>query len=522
MKHAIAFAIMLGWTTIAFGLTGQPGIHDPSKVIECDGKYYCYGTGGNIPILVSDDGWTWRSGGNVMSHLDGGRAGQETLQYAGGNSGTSVWAPDIVKVGDNYFLYYALSGSAHRAVVGLLTNKTLDPESPDYQWIDGGPIAWSRGEGIDNLHAIDPGIMYDPNNNVLVLVYGSYYGDTRLAKLDPNTGKRISGGPSDDTVVANQSEAPVTIYHDGWYYLLTNKGTCCAGATSTYNIRVARSRNIDGPYIDDQGITMARGGGKLFVASGDRKIGPGHFGLLDLGDGVQKFSCHYEADLDHTGSVLDIRSLMWRDGWPIAGDNVKEGTYQIMSNRYGTVLELAVPGIPVTGRRGRGGMMRGSRGGTRGSTRGSARGAAPAGAPEAATVNGISPEATVEQASQNWSKELTEVRAAPYLLQAQQQWAIIPLTDEGGYPGSPYFKLTIAGTDWTLTTTEDDELIMMPSFTGADEQIWRIDQMADGSYRFAPKSRRDNLALTSIGRSYVTLAPFTEDNPNQRWLIKRP
>ena len=63
---------------------------------------------------------------------------------------------------------------------------------------------------------------------------------------------------------------------------------------------------------------------------------------------MQKFSLHYEADLDRGGaSVLDIRPLLWRDGWPVAGDNAKEGTYQIESLRTGTVLELAVEGVPV-------------------------------------------------------------------------------------------------------------------------------------------------------------------------------
>ena len=71
---------------------------------------------------------------------------------------------------------------------------------------------------------------------------------------------------------------------------------------------------------------------------------------------MQKFSCHYEADLDRGGiSVLDIRPLLWRDGWPVAGDNFKEGTYQIESARTGTALELAVQGMPVGGFRGRGG-----------------------------------------------------------------------------------------------------------------------------------------------------------------------
>ena len=40
----------------AFALDGQFGIHDPSTVTLCDGKYYTYGTGGNPLFLATMDG----------------------------------------------------------------------------------------------------------------------------------------------------------------------------------------------------------------------------------------------------------------------------------------------------------------------------------------------------------------------------------------------------------------------------------------------------------------------------------
>ena len=111
-------------------------------------------------------------------------------------------------------------------------------------------------------------------------------------------------------------------------------GSCCAGGNSSYNIRMGRSKKVTGPFVDNVGVDMLQGGGKLFAGSSCRHVGVGHFGLLDLGDGVQKFSCHYEADLDRGGiSVLDIRPLLWRDAWPVAGDNVTGGTYEIESVR---------------------------------------------------------------------------------------------------------------------------------------------------------------------------------------------
>ena len=39
---------------------GEPYIHDPSTLAECDGKYYTFGTGGGG--LISADGWSWFSG----------------------------------------------------------------------------------------------------------------------------------------------------------------------------------------------------------------------------------------------------------------------------------------------------------------------------------------------------------------------------------------------------------------------------------------------------------------------------
>ena len=49
---------------------------------------------------------------------------------------------------------------------------------------------------------------------------------------------------------------------------------------------------------------------------------------------------------------------------------------------------------------------------------------------------------------------------SPYMLQAQQQWTITPVANAGGYPGSPFFKITIAGTDRALAATADRELVV--------------------------------------------------------------
>ena len=498
MKATLTGAAALLLAARVLALDGDVGLHDPSTIVRDGSRYYVYSTGAGLPVSVSDDGWTWRRAGSLMPSMPGGKPAPEVIARGGNNT----WAPDVMKVGDKYFLYYSAPGTQPKSAIGLLVGKTLDPQAPGYGWTDAGPVVWS--DGTEDSNAIDPGVFRDPTNGSLWLTYGSYFGYIRLVEIDTKSGlRRYPQRPPIN--IAINSEASIIVFREGWYYLLVTHGSCCAGANSTYSIRVGRARAVSGPYLDRSGVDMLRGGGSLFLGSSGRYVGPGHFGLLDLGDGVQKFSCHYEADLDRGGvSVLDIRPLLWRDGWPVAGENVVAGTYRLESVRTGTALELAVEGAPVGGRRA---------GGRRGGGPGRGEAAPPIPSQEAAQV------------SANWPAGSVETRMAPYLLQAQQKWAVTPVANAGGSPGSPYFRVSVAGTERSLAATGDGELIVAPMFVGAPEQLWRIDQLADGTYRLMPKAvpgRSTAMALSAIGGSSPTLEPFDAATDRHRWLLRTP
>lgn len=471
-KTVIAMLFLI-FTGTATAQVGKPFIHDPSTIMECEGKYYTFGTGGGG--LISEDGWTWQGG---------------AVRPGGGA------APDALKIGDRYLVVYGATGGGlgggHNGRILTMWNKTLDPASPDFKYSE--PMLVAQSDGVEDNDAIDPGLLLDPTTGRLWCSYGTYFGFIRLIELDPNTGKRVEGNKAVD--IAIDCEATDLEYRDGWYYLLGTHGTCCDGANSTYNIVAGRSRKITGPYLDNMGREMLKGGGRMVLGARDRLIGPGHFGRVVLADGVEKMSCHYEADLDQSGrSVLGIRPLLWKNGWPVAGDNFREGTYEIESERRGYALELTVDFIRMPGR-------------MRGFNRDSNEPVKPVPSQQLADV------------MESWPAGNIAVRIGDYMARPHQRWTITAVPEAGGYLGGTYYKITIADTDRALAATAEAEVITVPAFTGAPEQLWRIDQLTDGTYRIMPRivpNSNEPLALVSSGDTTPTLAKFDMNSDNAKW-----
>jgi len=120
----------------------------------------------------------------------------------------------------------------------------------------------------------------------------------------------------------------------------------------------------------------------------------------------------------------------------------------------------------------------------------------------------------------DWPTGNIEVRMGDFMVRPHQKWAITPVDSVGGYPGSPWFKITIAGTDRALAATADCEVVTVPAFIKAPEQLWRIDRMIDGTYRIMPKivpNSGEPLVLTAVGARTPTLARFDPNSDNSRW-----
>jgi len=459
---------------------GAPYIHDPSTIAECDGKYYTFGTGGGG--LISEDGWTWHDG---------------AVRPGGGA------APDVMKIGDRYLVIYGATGGGlgggHNGRILTMWNKTLDPKSPDFKYTE--PVEVASSDGMEDNDAIDPSLLLDPTTGRLWVSYGTYFGTIRLIELNPKTGERVKGNKERD--IAIDCEATDLLYRNGWYYLLGTHGTCCDGVNSTYNIVVGRSRKVTGPYIDNVGRDMFHGGGRMVIAAGDRRVGPGHFGRTVIDDGIEVMSCHFEADFEQGGrSVLGIVPLVWENDWPVAGERIKGGTFEIESQRRGYSLELAVDFVRLPQER----MAWFDR-------------------KQMETPVKPIPDQTLEDVQSTWPDGEVPLRCGDYMFRPWQRWTITPVPEAGGRLTGPLYEIKIAGTNRALTATAEYGVIAK-DFEGLDEQLWWIEQATDGTYRIMPfeipgeKEFNTRYCLYSAGDSTPTLAPWDFSTDNSKWKFR--
>ena len=296
-------------------LTGDLAAHDPALVAGDEGEdWYVFSTGdtavsgGTIQIRRSSNGQHWTFAGTVWDTIP------EWISEAvpGVNN---LWAPEVHYHDGTYYLYYVASiFGKNTSVIALATNTTLNPDDPDYEWVDHGAVL--QTEESDDYNAIDPAVIEDDDGTPW-MAFGSYWSGIRMVQLEWPSGEVAEHEDeplrlADRREPPNAIEAPYIVQHDDHYYLFTSWDRCCQGVDSNYRIVVGRSSDVTGPYVDKEGRSLLEGGGTtLLESAGDRK-GPGGQSVSD-----NVIAYHYY-DASASGAPrLALQDISWTDdGWP--------------------------------------------------------------------------------------------------------------------------------------------------------------------------------------------------------------
>ncbi|MDS0528310.1 RICIN domain-containing protein [Clostridium sp. SHJSY1] len=365
--------------------TSRISVHDPS-IVKANGKYYLFGS--HRADAVSSDLASWKTlstnvntdyakifsvGGKWAAH------GSKSYDITG-----NLWAPDVIynKKMKKWCMYMSVNGDKFYSSIALATADNVEgpykyagtvvysgftnssqASETDYKKVTGtntvdsrylSNSAWNSAYGPN---AIDPCVVYDKDGN-LWMSYGSWFGGLFMLKLDNSTGLRdysytyatktnssdkylgtkISGG------YGTSGEGSYIVYDKsaGYYYLY--ESYCGLNATdsfSGYQIRLFRSKNINGPYTDAKGnsaiCTSAKDdkttkGIKLFgnytfsslksVANGELSskgyMSGGHNSALIDDNGQRYLVYHTRFNNGTEGHQVRIhQQFLNEDGWPV-------------------------------------------------------------------------------------------------------------------------------------------------------------------------------------------------------------
>ena len=305
-----------------------------------------------------------------------------------------LWAPDVIwndhyKWSDGsegaYMIYYSASSTWRRSAIGFAVAKTIEgPFSYSDTVVYSGFTKEDSTDGsernthyknthIDDLikegkvsafndqwaiengktyntdyapNAIDPALFFDEENR-LWMTYGSWSGGIYLLEMDAETGKPYYPGEDSQTTDGRvidryfgtklsggyhqSGEGPYIVYDpqtDYYYLFITYGGLSAKGG---YNMRLFRSEQPDGPYIDAKGQSPIIEKGQINEKYGIKLLGNYQFSTQKMG---YRAAGHNSAFIDKEGQwylVFHTRfnngsenhevrvhhMLMNEDGWPV-------------------------------------------------------------------------------------------------------------------------------------------------------------------------------------------------------------
>ena len=323
--------------------------------------------------------------------------------------GFSVWAPDVIWNPDfrnadgtkgAYVMYFCTTSTYIRSVICFATSKNIEgpytfgdtliysgfTKNDQYvksstknvnkkytstnidELVNSGDItmndSWFRGDEFNNQlfpNAIDPTIYYGSDGK-MYMTYGSWSGGIFTIEINPETGKCIhpkTGKTSDGRMVdsyfgtkiaggyGKSGEGPFIEYNsdNGYYYLWTTYGGL--QANGGYNMRVSRSKNPLGPYVDTAGRPAVLESNTNLDSIGLKVIGNYKFSTLDtaymagghnsvLRDDDGKWYLFYHTRFNNGTEYHEVKvhEMFFNDeGWPVVtpfefgGDHISEGGY---------------------------------------------------------------------------------------------------------------------------------------------------------------------------------------------------
>lgn len=332
---------------------GSYNVHDPS-IVKSGDYFYCFSTDAaygttvkpGIQIRKSKDLVQWQFVGWAFNALPTQGAG--FITQAGGTPFQSLWAPYVMKVGNQYRLYYSLSSAVLRlSVIGLAT--ATAPEGP---WTEQGLVVTSRNDfTVTQTNAIDPTVVVTPQGEHW-LYYGSAFDGIYVLKLDAATGlaatagdkgKRIAQRGFTNGVVNGNIEGPEIIYNPAQsrYYLFI----AYDWLETKYNVRVGRSATPQGPFLDLNGkdINNEEDDGPMILAPYQFQGHGGWQGVAHCAvfekDGQYYLAHQGRPSIDKYFMDLHVRKIFWTtDGWPV-----------VSPERYANVAQTAIAQSELAG-----------------------------------------------------------------------------------------------------------------------------------------------------------------------------
>lgn len=323
------------------------GVHDPGRLVRFQDEVFLaaspvetwmFDLAASRFMFLSDD--LYGDDPPDWDHVD--EVGEPLRKYWAPSTLPAPWDPSRLLM---YHSAVSVDEDTGRSRIGFaLSSGTL----PDLTWDASSDyvVASTNEGGLDpesrgaDPFAIDPAAFLDPVTERFWLVYGSHGSGIHMVELDPATGFVLgeTGGvrlraddpraihlASRDASRPNTIEAAYLHHLEGLYYLFVNWDACCNGVDSTYTLRVGRSEQITGPYLDRDGVDLAAGGGTLLLddrgelLGSDRFIGPGHASVYESTSGQLYLAHHfYDAHPRRTseGSLAIWGLRLDADGWP--------------------------------------------------------------------------------------------------------------------------------------------------------------------------------------------------------------